>query len=141
MRRFILLAMVAGLALTTLARPAVAATRTPFSALMTNQTNLDPGTSWVSGKTFHLRDAVDQWDLSGDLEGTAIVVANFDGPIDGPGGAGWGTFVFTTQDVTYEGSYVAGHFEGQGSDGSNLVNATYTFVEDGILLEGVVVAP
>ncbi len=150
MRRFILLAMVAAMALTVLARPAMAETKTPFTAMESDEIVLDYGTSWFSHHwEFHVRGFVDQLVLTGDLEGTVVNVANADFL---PGQSDvWGTMVITTSDTTYEGSFrgvdqtgggsFSGTFVAHGSDGTELIQSSFTPVEGGVLLQGIILDP
>ena len=64
--------------------------------------------------------------MTGDLEGTATVVANYNQNLKTGIATQWGTFVVATEERTWEGNFHGkftdtenfGSFEGQGTDGS-----------------------
>ena len=145
MRRFILLGMAAGLALTTLARPAMAATKTPFAALIVFDTFGDPERQWYSDGLLHIRGQLISGPVTGDLEGTISNVVNLNVHEDGTNEQ-WSTFVITTLGVTYEGTSRSGNgstgtFQAQGSDGTSLSQGTYINDEEGTHIEGIILDP
>jgi hypothetical protein len=144
MRRFMLLAMVTGVALTTLARPAMAATKTPFTAVAVYDTFGDPERQWYSDGVLHIRGQLISGTITGDLEGTISIVINLNINEDGSNEQ-WGTFVITTLEVTYEGTFQSGNgetgtFRGEGNDGTSLTQGRF-FNDEESHIEGIILDP
>ena len=149
MRRFILLAMAAGLTLVPFARPALAATKTPFTATISLVTIVDPGSERFNGDVYHLRDQQVEGTLTGDLEGSYTQEVNVNYNNHDLRGNAWGTLVLITPDVTWVCTYrvivedlISGTFVGRGDDGSEISGTwTQVFGEIPATLDGTILGP
>jgi hypothetical protein len=126
--------------------PAAAATKTPFTATLALGEPGEPERSWESGPILHVRGEPNDGTVSGDLNGPASIVNNYNLDLRTIDGTNWGTFVIASDDVTWEGSYRGtiragfndGTFVGHGTDGS-LIKGSFTQTGDfQFLLDGVI---
>jgi hypothetical protein len=133
-------------ALVSLAVPAVAAEKTPFTATLALGEPGPPERSWESGPILHVRGEPNEGSVSGDLNGPAAVVNNYNLDLRTIDGTNRGTFVISSDGVTWEGTYRGtlragfneGTFVGHGSDGSLIqgsFNQTgdFEFALDGVI--------
>lgn len=150
MRRVMVLAFLAAMAVQMVASPALAkATKTPFSATETSGP-IQEGKTWVSGHILHIRGEVDAGTVTGDLEGTITIGLNLDLDLNTGTGHVYGTFAIATESVTWSGSFTgaitgeaqsSGRFGGQGTDGTNLLGHFTQIGENTFDLSGVILNP
>jgi hypothetical protein len=130
---------------------AIAATQVSFTATLTLEGPGDPERSWQSGPILHVRGEPNAGSVSGDLNGPASIVNDFNLDLRTLNGTNRGTFMIASDDVTWEGTYRGtlragfneGTFVGHGSDGS-LIRGSFTQTDDvglEFLLEGVILQP
>ncbi len=149
-----ILLTVVGLALVPLARPALAITKTPITFTISSITTVSPGTAWVSGNAFHLRDEGDTGIVTGDLTGTITIVLNTDLNLTNPAVGFTGiqiraTFTITTATVTWVGGVTdAGPLgrginlvEAHGTDGSKILGRVFGQADGTFLVQGTIIAP
>src|SRR5713226_7146445 len=131
MKRIIAVGAVAAIALV-FARPALAATKTSFTARVKLVSFGPPRRFWTSDGQSHLRGEVDSGTVSGDLRGTYSEVfnANFHGEEQA---TTFGSFTITTSSVTWQGvargkitrGISTGTFVGHGTDGSKIMGGLH----------------
>jgi len=132
-----------------LVQSASAASRTPFTSVLTLGQPSQPQRSWVSGPIRHVRGEPNAGTLAGDLVGSATITNNYNLRPPTGDGANWGTFEITANGTTWEGTYRGilrggvndGTFIGQGDDGS-LIKGSFTWIGQFVFrLDGVTLDP
>jgi hypothetical protein len=128
---------------------ASAATKSPFSATLSLGQPDQPERSWQSGPIFHARGEHNAGTVSGDLNGPAAILNNYNLDLRTVDGANWGTFEISSGGVTWEGRFRGtlragfneGTFVGHGTDGSLLRGSFSQIVGFDFLLQGVILDP
>jgi hypothetical protein len=141
------LVLLVGLAV--FAAPATAAIKTPFMTTLALGQPGDPERAWQSGPILHVRGEPNEGTVAGDLNGPASIVNNYNLDQRTVDGTNWGTFVITSDEVTWEGTFrgtIRGGFNqdtfaGHGSDGSLLKGSFTQTGEFEFLLDGVILEP
>jgi hypothetical protein len=126
-----------------------AATRTAFSATLSLGQPGQPERSWQSGPILHVRGEPNAGTISGDLNGPASIVNNYNLDVRTVDGANWGTFELSSGGVTWKGTFRGtlragfneGTFVGHGTDGSLLMGSFSQITGFDFLLEGVIHDP
>lgn len=94
------------LALSGVASPTLAtATRASFTATLTTVAFCCPDRAWISDGILHVRGSPQEFEMTGDLVGSASVIGNVDLNLAEGEGTLFGTFVVSTPNTTWEGYY------------------------------------
>jgi hypothetical protein len=149
MRRLALFAVFAATASLFSGQAMAKATRTSFIAELMYTSIGDPEEQWTSGNVFHVRGQLNSGDVTGDLEGTASVLANYNLNLLTGVATQWGTFVVATDERTWEGVFHGkftdtenfGSFVGQGTDGSKISGDFTQTGEVAFVLQGTILEP
>ena len=114
--------------------PLFTTTRSAITATLGPTTVETPGRTRVSADgIIHVRDQTEKGLINGDIVGMVTLVTNANVALETGDGVGFGTFVITTSEGTWEGRF-QGPFDGGLGSGSFVAHGAGAF--EGLILKG-----